>query len=85
MELFPDLKDKRLYLRSVAIDENVVRELVDEGLSYFKKNSVGPPKFVFFLCMNSKYPSRNFYPLNFSENLSENSSIRLFSKLGDIS
>jgi len=47
--LFPDLKDKNLFLRSVDVNENMVQSVISQGLSIFKANTVGPQKYVFTL------------------------------------
>lgn len=45
-ELFPEMKGQRLLLRSVKIEEALVAEFTDKVMDIFKKNTVGPQKYV---------------------------------------
>ena len=45
-ELFPQMKGQRLLLRSVKIEEALVAEYTDKVMEIFKKNTVGPQKWV---------------------------------------
>ncbi|XP_057310450.1 dynein axonemal heavy chain 3-like isoform X2 [Hydractinia symbiolongicarpus] len=44
--IFNELRTKKLYLRTVSPDEIVVKELLEEGLSVFRMNMVGPQKYL---------------------------------------
>ena len=46
IELFPDMKDKKLFLRSVHVDEALVQDYMDQAVDIFKLNTVGPQKYV---------------------------------------
>ena len=53
IELFPDMKDKKLFLRSVHVDEALVQDYMDQAVDIFKLNTVGPQKYVqmlFIVC-----------------------------------
>lgn len=43
-ELFPDMRSKKLLLRTVKIEEALVVEYVDKAMDIFKHNTVGPQK-----------------------------------------
>ncbi|XP_048576009.1 dynein axonemal heavy chain 3 isoform X2 [Nematostella vectensis] len=45
-ELFPDMRDKRLPLRSVAVEEMLVQDYMDRAVDVFKLNTVGPQKYL---------------------------------------
>jgi len=45
-ELFPDLKKKDLYLRCVNVEEGIVTEFIEKGISVFKENTTGPQKYI---------------------------------------
>ena len=44
IELFPDMKDKKLFLRSVHVEEALVQDHMNEAVDVFKLNTVGPQK-----------------------------------------
>lgn len=44
--LFPELKDRKLYLRSVHVEENVVADFIKEGMLIFMSNTSGPQKYL---------------------------------------
>lgn len=46
IELFPDMKDKKLFLRSVHVDEALVQDYMNQAVDVFKLNTVGPQKYV---------------------------------------
>ena len=48
IELFPDMKDKKLFLRSVHVDEALVQDYMNQAVDVFKLNTVGPQKYVVF-------------------------------------
>ena len=48
-ELFPEMKGQRLLLRSVKIEESLVAEYTAKVMEIFKKNTIGPQKYVFTL------------------------------------
>lgn len=43
-ELFPDMRDSQLTIRSVAVDEMLVQDYMDRAVELFKINTVGPQK-----------------------------------------
>ena len=43
--LFPDLKEKNLYLRSVDVNESVVQDIIQKALNIVKANAIGPQKY----------------------------------------
>ncbi|XP_031567893.1 dynein heavy chain 3, axonemal-like [Actinia tenebrosa] len=45
-ELFPDMRDSQLTLRSVAVDEMLVQDYMDRAVELFKINTVGPQKYL---------------------------------------
>ena len=45
-ELFPDLKAKKLSLRSVNVEEAVVTDFIEKGVEVFKENTTGPQRLV---------------------------------------
>ncbi|XP_063446016.1 dynein axonemal heavy chain 3-like isoform X5 [Mytilus trossulus] len=45
-ELFPDMRSKKLLLRTVKIEESLVVEYVDRAMDIFKNNTVGPQKYL---------------------------------------
>ncbi|XP_025109931.1 dynein heavy chain 3, axonemal-like isoform X5 [Pomacea canaliculata] len=45
-ELFPDLQEQKLYLRSVNTEEYLVKEFVGQALSIFRLNTLGPLKYI---------------------------------------
>ena len=49
--LFPDLKEKNLYLRSVGANETVVQDIIQKALNIVKANAIGPQKYIFFCLM----------------------------------
>lgn len=46
IELFPDMKEKKLFLRSVHVDEALVQDYMDQAVDVFKLNTVGPQKYA---------------------------------------
>jgi len=40
------MKDKRLFLRSVHVDEALVQDYMDQAVDIFKLNTVGPQKYL---------------------------------------
>ena len=40
------MKDKKLFLRSVHVDESLVQDYVNQAVDVFKLNTVGPQKYV---------------------------------------
>ena len=48
VELFPDMKDKKLFLRGVYVDESLVQDYMNQAVDVFKLNTVGPQKYVSF-------------------------------------
>ena len=50
IELFPDMKDKKLFVRSVHVDEALVQDYMNQAVDVFKLNTVGPQKYVVFSC-----------------------------------
>ncbi|CAB3991140.1 dynein heavy chain 3, axonemal-like, partial [Paramuricea clavata] len=45
-ELFPDMAESKLYLRSVDVDEILVQEYMEQAVEIVKLNSTGPQKYV---------------------------------------
>eukprot|EP00795_Rhopilema_esculentum_P009610 gene9610-17369_t len=45
-ELFPDLKAKKLSLRSVNVEEAVVTDFIGKGVEVFKENTTGPQRYL---------------------------------------
>ncbi|KAK3717325.1 hypothetical protein QZH41_011557, partial [Actinostola sp. cb2023] len=45
-ELFPDMRERKLTIRSVAVDEMLVQEYMDRAVELFKMNTVGPQKYL---------------------------------------
>lgn len=45
-ELFPEMRGQKLLLRSVKIDEALVTEFTDKAMEIFKKNTVGPQRYL---------------------------------------
>jgi hypothetical protein len=43
-ELFPDMAESQLYLRSVNVDEIFVQEYMEQAVEIVKINSTGPQK-----------------------------------------
>jgi hypothetical protein len=43
-ELFPDMAESKLYLRSVDVDEILVQEYMEQAVEIVKLNSTGPQK-----------------------------------------
>ena len=43
-ELFPDMAESQLYLRSVDVDEILVQEYMEQAVEIVKLNSTGPQK-----------------------------------------
>lgn len=46
VELFPDMKDKKLFLRGVYVDESLVQDYMNQAVDVFKLNTVGPQKYL---------------------------------------
>ncbi|KAL8585021.1 Dynein heavy chain 3, axonemal [Nucella lapillus] len=46
-ELFPELRDQRLLLRSVKIEETLVTDYVDKAMDIMKINTYGPSKYLY--------------------------------------
>ena len=44
-ELFPEMRSQRLLLRSVKLDENLVKDYMDQAMEIFKSNTIGPQKY----------------------------------------
>ena len=42
------MKDKKLFLRSVHVDEALVQDYMNQAVDVFKLNTVGPQKYVLF-------------------------------------
>ncbi|KAK6187847.1 hypothetical protein SNE40_005782 [Patella caerulea] len=45
-ELFPDMKNQKLHLRSVKLEETLVTDFIDKAMEIFKDNTVGPQKYL---------------------------------------
>ncbi|XP_014782749.1 dynein axonemal heavy chain 3-like [Octopus bimaculoides] len=45
-EVFPDMRNRNLLLRAPHIDETQVTEIVDQAVEMFKRNVVGPQKYL---------------------------------------
>ncbi|XP_029639148.1 dynein heavy chain 3, axonemal-like isoform X2 [Octopus sinensis] len=45
-EVFPDMRNRNLLLRAPRIDETQVTEIVDQAVEMFKRNVVGPQKYL---------------------------------------
>ena len=45
------MKDKKLFLRSVHVDEALVQDYMDQAVDVFKLNTVGPQKYAQHLLM----------------------------------
>ncbi|GAB1599971.1 hypothetical protein Ahia01_000274600, partial [Argonauta hians] len=45
-EVFPDMRNQNLVLRAPHIDEDQVSEIIDQAVDIFKKNVVGPQKYL---------------------------------------
>nr|XP_006820578.1 PREDICTED: dynein heavy chain 3, axonemal-like [Saccoglossus kowalevskii] len=45
-DIFPDLRNQRLVLRAVKIDEQLVTNFIDEAMQIFKFNTVGPTRYL---------------------------------------
>ena len=43
------MKDKKLFLRSVHVDEALVQDYMDQAVDVFKLNTVGPQKYARYL------------------------------------
>lgn len=43
-ELFTDMRNQQLFLRSPDADEVQVTDIVDQAIEIFKKNTIGPQK-----------------------------------------
>lgn len=43
-ELFPEMRIRKMVLRTVKIEEALVVEYVDKAMDIFKHNTVGPQK-----------------------------------------
>ncbi|CAH1793734.1 unnamed protein product, partial [Owenia fusiformis] len=76
-ELFPELKAQRLVLRSVKLEETLVTEYMDKAMEIFKKNTLGPQK---YLNMYKKYAEllNNKAEQDVSAFLKESHSIQAF-------
>ena len=44
--LFPELKDRKLFLRCVHVSEKIVSDRIDEGVAVFRANTGGPQKYL---------------------------------------
>lgn len=44
IELFPEMRDRKLILRSVRVEETLVRDYMDQAVTVFKMNTIGPQK-----------------------------------------
>ena len=44
------MKDKKLFLRAVHVDEVLVQDYMNQAVDVFKLNTVGPQKYVAFHC-----------------------------------
>ena len=45
-DLFPEMRDSSLVLRTVSPDEDLVKVVIEEAMGVFKSNVVGPHKWV---------------------------------------
>ncbi|ESO89088.1 hypothetical protein LOTGIDRAFT_210054 [Lottia gigantea] len=45
-ELFPDMRNQKLHLRSVKLEETLVTDFIDKAMEIFKDNTVGPQKYL---------------------------------------
>ena len=46
LELFPDMRSKKLAIRTVRVEESLVQLFMDRAMDIFTKNTVGPQKYV---------------------------------------
>ncbi|CAL8075896.1 unnamed protein product [Calicophoron daubneyi] len=46
VDVFPDLRDQPLYLRSVAFREQLVVDYTDRAMTVFRANSIGPKQYL---------------------------------------
>lgn len=44
--LFPEMRDSKLLLRTVGLKEKLVSEFIDQAMTIFKANTVGPQMYV---------------------------------------
>ena len=61
------MKDKRLFLRSVHVDEALVQDHMDQAVDIFKLNTVGPQKYtqlLFTIMADSIYFCTYHYYIN---------------------
>ena len=46
VELFPEMRQTRMLLRTVKLEESLVTTFVDEAMNIFKVNTAGPIKYL---------------------------------------